>query len=148
MHSRRKGKSGSVRPIRKAKPAWEVHSDRETELLVAKLSKEGMAAAQIGMALRDSYGIPSVKLLTGKSISRVLAEHKLAPDIPDDLLALLKRSITISKHMEKNHKDQPGKRGLDLTQSKIRRLIKYYKNAGKLPQDWTYDQEKIRLLIE
>lgn len=133
--------------MRTGKPSWTTYSDKEIALLITKIAKDDNNAAQIGMILRDSYGIPSVQTISGKSISAILADNKLSPEVPDDLLALIKRSLLIQKHLERNHKDQPGKRGLDLTQSKIRRLIKYYKKTGKLPADWTYDPEKIKLLI-
>ena len=42
----------------------------------------------------------------------------------------------------------PAKRGLELTESKIRKLVKYYKKTKKLESDWKYDPDKIRLLIE
>jgi len=149
MYSRKKGTSGSTRPLRKTKAAWVTYSQREVELLIAKLAKEGMLASQIGMVLRDSYGIPDVRKFTaGNTISAVLKDNKLAPDMPDDVLALIKKVILINKHREFNKKDQTAKRGLELTQSKIRRLTKYYKRTGKLSQDWKYDPEKIRLMIE
>ncbi len=146
-YSRKKGKAGSNIPTRSGKPSWSSLSDKEVSLLVTKLAKEGNNAAQIGMILRDSYGIPNVKAVTGKSISGVLDANKLTPEVPDDLLALIKKALLIQKHLETNKQDQPGKRGYELTQSKIRRLTKYYKKTGKLPQDWTYDPEKIKLLI-
>ena len=42
----------------------------------------------------------------------------------------------------------PTRRGLLLTESKIKRLTKYYKRIGKLPADWTYSRENIKLLLE
>ena len=50
--------------------------------------------------------------------------------------------------MEKNHKDNTALRGIQLTESKIKRLIKYYKKSGRLPEDWKYEPEKIKLYIE
>ena len=49
--------------------------------------------------------------------------------------------------MEKNKKDYVAKRGLQLTESKIKRLTKYYKRVGKLPENWKYDREKVKLLV-
>jgi len=37
---------------------------------------------------------------------------------------------------------------LQLTESKIRRLVVYYKKAGKLPKDWNYNPKRVNLLIE
>ena len=62
-------------------------------------------------------------------------------------MALMKKNIEIMNHLEENKKDQVAIRGLHLTDSKIKRLVKYYKSTKRLAADWKYDQEKIRLLI-
>lgn len=148
MHSRRKGKSGSKKPVKKVKPVWIRYTGKEIEQLVTKLSKSGNTPSEIGVALRDTYGVPDVKTLTKKKISKILDENKVAPKLPSDLASLIKRDIAIMKHMEINKKDMTAKRGLLLTESKIRRLTKYYKRVGKLPRDWSYDRSKAKLLIE
>lgn len=147
MHSRDKGKSGSTKPVTKKKHPWVRYGANEVEQLVAKLGKSGKTASQIGIILRDTYGIPDVKIMTEKTVVRILKEKKLYPELPEDFLALVKKQIKIQKHLEKNRHDMPSKRGLQLTESKIRRLVKYYKKTKKLPKDWTYDPEKARLLI-
>ena len=147
MHSRKRGKAGSKRPIH-PNVGWVTYKPKEVELIIAKLAKEGKSSSLIGMILRDTYGIPDAELLLGKKITEVLVEKKAAPAIPEDVMALIKKNILILKHMEKNHKDMPAKRGMQLTESKIRRLVKYYKRTERLAQDWTYDPDKIRLLIE
>lgn len=148
MHSRKKGKSGSTKPAQLVKPAWVPLKAKETELLVTKLAKEGASASKIGLLLRDQYGVPDVKLVTGKTIGNILAEKKLAGEIPEDLMALIRKAVLIRKHLEENHKDQPGRRGLILTESKIMRLSKYYKRAGKLARTWKYDPETIKLQVD
>lgn len=147
MHSRKKGKSGSKKPIGKTKYVWVRYQPKEIEKLVLKLFNSGKSQSEIGIILRDNYGIPDVKTLTSKKINQILAENKVAIDMPEDLKSLIKREIKILKHMEANKKDMPSKRGLQLTESKIRRLVKYYKKNGKLPSDWTYDRNRIKLLI-
>jgi len=148
MHSRKKGKSGSTRPVTNHTPAWGSYGANEVEMLVAKLAKDGKSASQIGISLRDSYGIPDVKAVTKKSILAILKDKKLDSEIPEDLMALIRKMILIQKHRETNKKDQPAKRGLKLTDSKMRRLIKYYIRSGRLPKGWTYDPAKLRLLVE
>lgn len=148
MHSRKKGKAGSKKPLTKKKPSWERYKEKEIELLIAKLAKEGKTTSQIGMHLRDTYGIPQVKTLSGKSITAILKEKKLTPQLPEDLMSLIKKNIIEKKHIETNKHDQTAKRGLNLTESKIKRLVKYYKRSGRLEESWQYDPEKIRLLIE
>ena len=100
------------------------------------------------MILRDQYGIPSVKTATGKTVMTILKENNLLLKIPEDLLCLLKRSVNLKEHMGKNRKDYTSKHGLELLESKIRRLIKYYVRNKKLPADFKYEPEKAKLLVE
>ncbi len=148
MYSRKKGKSGSKKPIEKKVQAWVRYKPKEVEMLLVKMAKEEKTAAQIGLVLRDVYGIPSVKAIIGKSISKVLEEKKLAHEIPDDLMALIRRSISVEKHREENKQDMTAKRGEQLIASKIMRLTKYYKAIGRLSADWKFDKSKGRLLVE
>ncbi|HLC46568.1 MAG TPA: 30S ribosomal protein S15 [Candidatus Nanoarchaeia archaeon] len=146
-YSGKKGKAGSHRPITK-NISWVRHGPKEIEMIVSKLAKEGRSSAQIGLTLRDSYGIPDSKLVTKKRISQILREKGLAKELPDDLLSLIKRSVMIRKHLEENKKDMSAFRGLQLTESKMRRLVTYYKEKKVLPADWKYDAESIRLYAE
>ncbi len=148
MYSRKKGKSGSKKPVKKTIPSWVRYKPKEVEMLIAKLAKEEKSSSKLGLILRDSYGIPDVKSITKKSISQILAEKKLLGEIPEDLMSVIKKNIQIRKHLEENRQDMVAKRGLQLADSRIRRLVKYYKRTSKLPADWKYDPEKIRLLIE
>ncbi|MFW6450316.1 MAG: 30S ribosomal protein S15 [Nanoarchaeota archaeon] len=148
MHSRKRGVSGSNKPYRKSPPSWVRYKPKEIEMLVVKLAKEGKTASQIGIILRDSYGIPNVKDITGKKLHKILEEKKLSTEIPEDLMGVIKKNIKVRKHLEDNPTDKVAKRGLQLAESKIKRLVKYYKREGRLSADWRYDPEKVRLLIE
>lgn len=148
MHSGKKGKSGSSRPEEKSKPTWIRYSEKEIEMLIVKLANEGLLGSQIGAYLRDSYGIPDVKSITGKSISTILKEKNLQGKVPEDLRNLLEKIVALQKHLEINKQDLTAKRGLQLTESKVRRLMKYYKKNKVLPADWKYDPAKIRLYLE
>jgi small subunit ribosomal protein S15 len=147
MHSRKHGKSGSTRPARLEKPVWIEHSAEEVENLVVKLAKRGHSKSMIGIILRDSYGIPLVQVVTGKSISKILEENEIEAPLPEDLSNLVKKALNIRKHIEINHKDLEAKKGLNRTESKIYRLIKYYKKKGYLEPTFKYDPEKIRTLV-
>ncbi|RME32065.1 30S ribosomal protein S15 [Candidatus Woesearchaeota archaeon] len=148
MHSRKKGKSGSSKPAKLSKPSWVSLKPREIEMLIVKLAKEGKTASQIGIYLRDEHGVPDVKVMTGKTITQILAAKKLAPEIPDDLMALLRKAVLVRKHLAENNNDKTAKRGLQLTESKIRRLAKYYIRVGRLESGWKYDPERIKILVE
>lgn len=147
-YSGARGKSGSKKPAKKAVPSWMGYKPKEIEKLVIKFAKSGKNASQIGLHLRDAYGIPDVKTATKKSVSQILKENKLEKQIPDDLMALIKKSIYLRKHLEKNTKDQTAKRGLGLTDSKIRRLVKYYKKKGRLSEDWKFHPERVKMYVE
>ncbi len=148
MYSRDKGRAGSKKPIRKSVPSWIRYEPNEIEMLILKLAKEGHSQSKIGLILKDMYGIPDVKLVTKSSISNILKKNKLLSEFPEDLTALMRRSIVLMKHLEKNNGDKTAKRGLQLTESKVKRLIKYYKRIKKLPADFKYDPEKVGLLVK
>ena len=139
MHSRKRGKHGSKKPAKKTSPSWIRYKAKEVELLIAKLAKEGKSNSQIGILLRDVYGIPSALALCGKSISAILKEKKLSPEVPEDLISLFRRYAAIRKHIDANKHDETAARGLSLTESKINRLTKYYKRTGRVPEDWKFD---------
>ena len=50
--------------------------------------------------------------------------------------------------MNQNHCDAKAKHGLELLESKIRRLGKYYARKGKLPKDWKYSIETAKLIVK
>ncbi len=147
MHSRKKGKSGSTRPARLEKPVWVELSSEEVTNEVIKLARKGLSQSLIGVILRDSYGIPLVKVVTGKSISQILKDNEIKTPLPEDLTNLVKKALTLRKHLESNHKDLDSKKGLQRTESKIYRLIKYYKSKKVLASDFKYDPDKIRTIV-
>lgn len=148
MHSGKKGKSSSEKFGMDKKKTWVRYNAKEIESLIVKLGKSEKRASEIGLILRDMYGIPCVKTVSDKRITKILESNKITYELPEDLTNLIKRQINLNKHLTSNHKDEVAKRGLKLTESKINRLIKYYKNNGKLPQNWKYDKEKAKLLTE
>ncbi|MFQ5814888.1 MAG: 30S ribosomal protein S15 [Candidatus Hydrothermarchaeaceae archaeon] len=148
MHSGKKGKSGSVRPYAKAPPKWIEHSTEEVEELVVKLANKGMASSAIGVALRDQYGVPSVNMLAKKRVNEILEERGIKREIPEDLMNLLRKAVNLDRHRIEKPQDMVSKRGVQLVEAKIRRLVKYYKREGKLPVDWKYDLATAKLLVE
>ncbi len=146
MYARKRGRSGSTRPLVKAR--WVKYGKGEVEGLVVKLARDGLPPAMIGTVLRDQYGIPSVRDITGKKIKKILEEKGLAPEVPEDLLNLMKRAVNLRNHLEVHRKDLHSKRGLELIESKIRRLGKYYIRKGVLPENWKYDPERAKLLVK
>lgn len=143
MYSRKRGKHGSKKPAKTSVQSWVRYKPREAELLIAKLAKEGKTPSQIGLLLRDTYGIPSIHALCGKSINAILKEKKQLPEVPEDLAALFRNYALIKKHIESNKHDETAHRGSILTESKISRLIKYYKKSGRIPETLKFDPERV-----
>jgi small subunit ribosomal protein S15 len=149
IHARRKGKSGSTKPVdRKEHPDWSSLNPREVESHILDLAKQGKNTSEIGIILRDQFAVPDVKIATGKSISMILKANSLKPEIPEDLRNLIGTALSLRKHLDDNRKDLSNKRSLQLTESKIRRLTKYYISTGELPEKWKYSPEQAKLLFE
>ncbi|MEW5761491.1 MAG: 30S ribosomal protein S15 [Candidatus Thermoplasmatota archaeon] len=148
LHSRKKGKSGSKKPLRKTNPNWvQLKPDEIIENSV-KLAKQGFSSSQIGIKLRDQFGVPNIKLATGKSLTKILEEGGIKADFPEDLKNLMRKAVRLSTHLSNNVKDKHNMRALELIESKIRRLVKYYKRVEKLPKNWNYTRESAKLVVE
>ncbi len=132
MHSRKKGKSSSTHPIERKHPKWGP-SPREVEDRIVNMAKEGKSQAMIGITLRDSYGVPDIRAATGKKLGKILEEHGVLPEVPEDLDNLLTKREKLRDHLSLNPRDIHNKRELHLIESKIRRLMKYYKREGRIP---------------
>lgn len=149
MHARRKGKSGSTRMFERTKhPEWSALKPREVESRILELAKAGKSTSEIGIILRDQYAVPDVKIATGKKISRILEENNMRSEIPEDLKNLISRALKIREHLETHKKDVANKRNLQLTESKIRRLTKYYHSTNRLPPGWKYSPQQAKLMFE
>jgi len=148
MYSSRKGKSGSSKPFMNEPSAWSNTDAKEIESLVLKYAKEGMSTSQIGIVLRDKHAVPDARLVLGKRIGAVLAENDLGGSYPEDLMNLMRQAVGIIDHLTTNHRDIHNKRSLELTEAKIRRLSNYYKAEGRLPADWKYKRDQLRLIVE
>ena len=125
MHSRARGKSASTKPLLSNAKQWVSYKPDEVEKLVEKVGKTGVRASKAGMILRDSYGVPSVKDLTGKKLNKVLKKTQ-KQELPEDLLNLIKKAVNLDNHLQKNKKDKSSDHGFKLI-SQNWRLTKYYR---------------------
>ena len=147
MHARKRGKASSTRAYRDEAPEWMAIDKVEIEKKVEELRRQGLSTAMIGTILRDQYGVPGVKEVLGKKMVSIVEDLNLQPKYPEDLSNLVRKAMNLRKHLEENKKDLHGKRGLQLIESKIRRLVKYYKKKGVFPSDWKYDPKTAGLLL-
>ena len=138
LYTSKRGKSGSTRPISKKTPSWCKYTSDEVEELVLKLSREGNSSSVIGGFLRDRYAVPLAKSITGKTVKQILTGGQQSGALPEDLASLVKKAEDLRKHLDKNKKDYVNKRSLAMVESKIHRLVKYYRERGQLKHDWAY----------
>ncbi|NIQ07488.1 MAG: 30S ribosomal protein S15 [Candidatus Korarchaeota archaeon] len=124
--------------FRKESLDWVSLSTKEIEDKIIELRKAGTPPSQIGMILRDKWGIPSTKRVLNEKITEILEKHDLSPDLPEELRRLLEKARKIRKHLEEHPSDKKNRRNFQLLQSKIKRLAKYYKKKGTLDEDWSY----------
>lgn len=147
MHSRKKGQSGSTRPAKLEILPWFPKSADEVVQQVIELARKGESMSRIGLLLRDGQGTPLVKIVTGKKVSQILQENELLPKLPEDVMFLSRKAVNIRRHLEENKKDLEAKKGLNRTEAKIRRLVKYYRRKGVLAPEFKYDPEKIKIFL-
>ena len=138
MHTHNHGKSHSIRPIELKKPEWVTMEPKEIEALIVKYAKDGMTSSLIGIKLRDQYAIPLVKPILNKTISDVIKENDLEPEIPEDLNNIVLKAVNLQKHLKENKSDNRNVRSLELVEAKVHRLSTHYKKQGIIPKKWKY----------
>ena len=138
IHVHTHGKSHSTRPTSKGPAPWLSHSRDQISSLAVELAKEGLSPSEIGIRLRDLHGIPLIKPVLGKSLTSVLIESNIKSDMPEDLDKLVRKALGLQKHLRVHNSDHRNVRSLELIESKIHRLSKYYKLKGKIPRNWKY----------
>ncbi len=131
-----------------ARPEWVTYTNEEIEDMILKFNREGKSTSEIGIILRDQYGIPKVKDVTGERITEILKRNNQAGEYPEDLMNLIRRAVNIREHLEDNPKDLHSKRGLTIIESRIRKLATYYVEEGELPEGWRYNPEQAALLVK
>ena len=77
MQSKGKGKgiSSTATPFKRRCAKWVVHTPRTISDLIVTMAKKGMSPSQIGVTIRDKEAVPSIKLLTGQKIVRLLKKN-------------------------------------------------------------------------
>lgn len=149
QHTRKKGKSGSLRPLFANATNDLKVSKKIIEKEIEKLAKQGKSASEIGAILRDSHGVPDVKKILNKKLVTYLKDkgYIKKDEFPEDLKNLLIKAISIHTHIQKNNHDAHNRHNFLLVKSKIKRLIKYYKRKNNIPKDWTFTIENAKLVV-
>ena len=147
MHSNRRGSSGSNKPYVTTPPDWSLTDKGEIERLIIDLHEKGNDSAAIGRILRDQYAVPSVRLVMGERVSSILQRLGASGRFPDDLTHLMRKAVRLSEHLKLNRRDIHNRRQLELTEAKIRRMVRYLKNHDRIEKDFKYRRDTVRLQL-
>ena len=125
-------------PVQAPGPSWIKLKPEDLSEQICKLAKKGMTPSSIGVTLRDSSGVPQVKMITDNKILRILRKESLAPSIPEDLYFLVKMAVSVRKHLDKSRKDRDSKFRLILVESRFTALRGTTERVKSLPANWNY----------
>ena len=105
-----------------AKSIWLKTKEDELKKIIAELAKK-YPTSQIGLILRDQYGIPTTKLY-GKKLGEYLKE--LGIEKNQELENAQKKFEGIKEHLKTNITDKKAKHKLQKAQSQLNVLKKYF----------------------
>ena len=105
------------------KPVWLKINEDELKKIISVLAKQGKQPAQIGLILRDQYGIPTTKLY-GKKLKHYLKELGIETNV--ELKNAQKKLENLKTHLKTNITDKKAKHKLQKSQTKINILKKYF----------------------
>ena len=103
------------------KPLWLKYSENEVRSLILKLADKGVTAEKIGLILRDSYGIPTVRLYKLK-IKDILKEKFQEPTI----INLEKKVQKVENHHIKHKQDKKAARYVIISKAKLMKRRDYH----------------------
>ena len=104
------------------KPTWLKMKEEDLKKVIAELY-EKYQQAQIGLILRDQYGVTTTKVY-GKKLSIYLKE--LGYDGKAELRNLEKKVDKMKEHLKKNITDKRSKHKMQKAQSRLNIKQKYY----------------------
>lgn len=151
MHTKKKGKSRSYKPVLDTKDfgkGTEKLSKEDIEKIIVDYAKSGLSPALIGEKLKKEHDVKYVKQAVGKRMVALLKENKIKSEVPQDMLDLMKKAVRMRAHLSANKQDKYNSVRLLRIESKIFRLSRYYTREGVLPHGWKYDPEKAQLIVK
>jgi len=104
------------------KPTWVKMKEPELKKTIAELAQKH-SPSQVGMILRDQYGIPTTKVY-GKKLKAYYDE--LGIEVNEDLENAEKKVESIQEHLKNNITDRKAKHKLQRAQARLNITRKYY----------------------
>lgn len=109
------------------KPVWLKMTEEDLKKVISQLS-EKYPSSQIGLVLRDQYGVPTTKVY-GKKLGEYLRELGIKKD--ENLENAEKKLKRIDEHFKKNITDKKAKHKLQKAQGQVNILTKYSERKKK-----------------
>mmetsp|Transcript_27655 Transcript_27655/g.38618 ORF Transcript_27655/g.38618 Transcript_27655/m.38618 type:complete len:169 (+) Transcript_27655:765-1271(+) len=145
MYSKGKGISSTTVPYRKYSCEWKGLTSQNLIKIVSNLARNNnLPPSKIGLILRDEKLVVDTKNISGMNISKILRLKGLVPIIPEDLFYLIKKANKIKEHLIEYNHDLNSIFHLNLIESHIYRLSRYYKRIYRLPKNWKYISDNIK----
>jgi len=104
------------------KPVWVKMNEKELIGIISELSAK-YAPSQVGIVLRDQYGIPTTKIF-GKKLKKYLEE--LGIETKEELNNAGKKVDSLKEHLKNNAQDKRSKHKLQKAQAHLNKLKKYH----------------------
>lgn len=124
-------------------PAWR---DRHAVVSVATRRWEGPCCGCARLHALGPRGLPRTSP-TSSQLAHAPVYAGLAPEVPEDLYCLIKKAVSVRKHLDKFRADTDAKFRLILIESRIHRLARYYKSVKGLPPNWKYESSTASTLV-
>jgi ribosomal protein S15P/S13E len=104
------------------KPVWLKTSEEELKKIIAELAGK-YPPAQVGIILRDQYGIPTTRIF-GKKLAVYLKEAGI--DTKNvELQNVEKKLEKMKEHLKKHKQDKKAKHKIQKPQSRVEKIKKY-----------------------
>jgi len=110
------------------KPSWVKIKESEFKKIIVELADKN-SPSQIGLILRDQYGIPTAKIF-GKKLKKYLDELGIKKS--EKFENAEKKVKGIKEHLKKNINDKKTKHKLQKAQSRLNKTKKYFNRINKI----------------
>jgi len=104
------------------KPTWVKTDEAALKKIIAELAEKN-SAPEIGLILRDQYGIPTTKIF-GKKLKQYLKE--LGLDKNEEVDNVSKKVERLKEHLKTNVTDKKAKHKLQKAQAQLNTVNKYF----------------------
>ncbi len=104
------------------KPTWVKIKEADLRKIIVELAQKN-SPSQIGIILRDQYGIPTTKIY-GLKLKKILKEENV--DRNEDLENAEKKVEKMKEHLKKNVTDRKAKHRLQKAQSRLNVTRRYF----------------------